>query len=153
MVNNTKTYVSNSYIFRNKILSYVKNIIPKINNNYFYAPAFNAGFYIVSYHHFEETKLKIFINKLINVQQKYNCFKFGTQNILNFLTYNNCTFVDKRWNSFNSDKNEILKDFFIFHWNRQQKPWITNHPIWMEYRTIYEKFIYTFKEKETILLN
>ena len=59
---------------------------------------FCAGFFIVSSIHFEELYLIDFIQNLINIQEKYRCFNFGTQAVMNLMHLDNRLYVSKLWN-------------------------------------------------------
>jgi len=112
---------------------------------------FNAGFYIVSDKHFEEIYLLELLRKLIKIQMKFKCFNFGTQVVMNLMSINNRTFIDKKWNHLpNIDDMDSLN---IIHWNGTVKPWNSNlstNKIWIDYYTkIYPK--YTIKNTKNNL--
>jgi len=102
-----------------------KNLSLNINLN---KKTFNAGFNIVNKNIFNLESLKETILKLINIQKEHNCFRFGTQVIMNFLT-DNIEFVESKWN--NSDLSSS-----IIHWSGPSKPWETNDEIWLKYKNL-----------------
>jgi len=157
MYNNTLDINHNDTNFIKKyspnIFAKINYLRPYIDKNFLISPSFNAGFYIVSKSDFNEIKLKSVIKNLIVNQKQNNNLIYGTQTILNFLTYPDINFVDKKWNTFTSNRKEIKDNFKIFHWNRLEKPWITKDPIWLEYFNIYNNFIKLNKEKELLILN
>lgn len=89
--------------------------------------SFNSGFYIVSRYHFNIKQLSKLINKLLNIQIKYNLFKFGTQVIMN-LTPFEIKFINTKWNT-----SEINDSSHIIHWCGHKKPWLSNDKVWFKY--------------------
>ena len=117
-----------------KVLDYL-NISYKL---FFKTTGFNAGFYIISKHQFNEELIENHLKKLIVVQKKYKCFNFGTQVVMNLMNINNRKFIDKKWNHLPLLDNTItdLNDLYIIHWNGKYKPWNTvskYNQIWYDY--------------------
>lgn len=95
---------------------------------------FNAGFYIVSKEHFNETYLIELLRKLIKIQKKFSCFNFGTQVVMNLMHIKNRIFVEKVWNHLPNIND--LYSLKIIHWNGTQKPWsskLATNNIWYDY--------------------
>lgn len=90
---------------------------------------FNAGFSIVCKYVYRTNYLKELISNLINFQKENNCFRFGTQVILNLLTKNKI-FVDEKWNC--KDKSSS-----IVHWSGRDKPWDNNDELWFSFYNKY----------------
>lgn len=95
---------------------------------------YNSGFYIISKNKFESNYLYNHINNLIEIQKEKNLFKFGTQVIMNLLTYEEHEFIDYKWNTNKKDKS--VK---IIHWCGEGKPWLNNDKIWFSYYDKYKK--------------
>ena len=93
---------------------------------------YNSGFYIISKDKFESNYLYNHINNLIEVQKEQQLFKFGTQVIMNLLTYEEHEFIDYKWNT-----NQKDKSVKIIHWCGKNKPWLTDDKVWYDY---YNKF-------------
>lgn len=123
-----------------------------LDNSVHKVSGFNAGFYIVSNKHFEETYLLELLRKLIKVQLKFKCFNFGTQVVMNLMNINNRTFIDKEWNHLPNIDN--LESLNIIHWNGTVKPWNSNlstNKIWIDYYTnIYPETINHMRAKYKI---
>lgn len=107
--------------------------------------SFNAGFFIVSRIHFDIDYLFSFIETLIKEQISKNCFKFGTQTILNLMFINDRYFIEKEWNYIpNINENCNIEKANIIHWNGSNKPWKNKssiNKIWWHYHDNYKKYI------------
>lgn len=118
----------------------IKDII-KING-------FNAGFYIVSNYHFEEKKLIDLINRLTKIQEKFNCFNFGTQVVMNLMNLKNRVFVEKDWNNLPNKKN--MNEINIVHYNGLEKPWKEPselNKVWFDYyKMVYPDWTYSVEK-------
>ena len=136
-------------IYRNNNVLKSHNIIKILNNlqieygKAVNSKSFNAGFYIISKNHFEESYMINLIRDLINIQKKLNCFNFGTQVVMNLMHLNDRYFIEKEWNHLPDLDNKNLK---IIHWNGKNKPWNgnsnnLNSKIWYLYcYKVYPKF-------------
>lgn len=115
----------------------IKNILKDLNisqKEFFNIKGFNAGFYILSNIHFDETYMKKLLNKLISIQKNFSCFNFGTQVVMNLMHLNNRVIIDKKWNHLPNI--EDLREIKIIHWNGKFKPWNSvspNNKIWYQY--------------------
>jgi len=102
----------------------IKSVFEQLNTNskkLCTLPHFCAGFFIVSNTHFEESYLIEFIQNLINIQDRYRCFNFGTQAVMNLMHLDNRLYVSKLWNYI--PELEIIDTIKIIHWNGKDKPW------------------------------
>ena len=102
----------------------IKSVFEQLNTNskkLCTLPHFCAGFFIVSNTHLEESYLIEFIQNLINIQDRYRCFNFGTQAVMNLMHLDNRLYVSKLWNYI--PELEIIDTIKIIHWNGKDKPW------------------------------
>jgi lipopolysaccharide biosynthesis glycosyltransferase len=116
----------------------IKSVLEQLNTNskkICTLSHFCAGFFIVSSIHFEELYLIDFIQNLINIQEKYRCFNFGTQAVMNLMHLDNRLYVSKLWN-YTPDPH-IIDTIKIIHWNGKDKPWTDKdnkrNSIWWKY--------------------
>lgn len=121
--------------------------------NSFKIQGFNSGFYIISKLHFEINYMRKLIKKLIAIQEKYKCFNFGTQVVMNLMYIKNRTYIDRSWNTLPQDDCTNIK---IIHYNGRKKPWNVTESrkideIWRKYYfDLYpeEKEKYQFKKEK-----
>ena len=122
-----------SYKFQ-KAYQIMKHFIEN-DNDCHKVKGFNSGFYIVSNIHFKSDYMIHLLKKLINTQEKYKCFNFGTQVVMNLMHIDNRIYIDKLWNTL--PRGDLTK-IKIIHWNGRIKPWKqpTNSPtdkLWFDY--------------------
>ena len=133
---NTVNSLNQKDKLKNHMVSKVMKYLSVNNNQMFNSMGFNAGFYIISKHHFDEIYLTELIRKLITIQSKLSCFNFGTQVVMNFIHIDKKKFVPKVWNHL-PDLDEKSDDVKIIHWNGLNKPWDnkneTINKLWWEY--------------------
>lgn len=108
---------------------------------------FNAGFYIVSRKHLDNTYMITLLDKLISIQEINNCFNFGTQVVMNLMFINERIYIDNSWNTLPEDNCSNIK---IIHYNGKNKPWNVNEQreidkIWLKYYT------YVYPDKKPII--
>ena len=82
---------------------------------------FNAGFYIISKQHFNQSQLISLITNLVKIQSTLDCFNFGTQVVMNFMNLDERIYLSKIWNHL--PKLEVIDTLKIIHYNGTQKPW------------------------------